>query len=67
MVLLCYRMFIKKCVFSQFTATHPLHAEEQLILARDPSVLSLLLGAHFCTANTNPVLAKESSKNIVNS
>ena len=56
-------MFIKNCVFSQFTATHPLHVEEQLILARDPSVQSLLLVDHFCTANSSPVLAKERSQN----
>ena len=40
-------MFIKNSVFSQFIATHPLHAEEQLMLARDPSVQSLLLVDHF--------------------
>ena len=34
--------FIKNCVFSQFTATHPL----QLICARDLSVQSLLLADH---------------------
>ena len=33
-----YRVLIKNCVFSQLTATHPLHVEEQLILARDLSV-----------------------------
>ena len=25
-----YRVFIKNCVFSKFTATHPLHVEEQI-------------------------------------
>ena len=54
-------------VFPKFTATHPLHLEEQLILARDPSVQSLLLVDHFCTANSIPVLAKERSQNIDNS
>ena len=37
----------KKLCFSQFTATHPLHVEEQLILARDLSVRSLLLAGQF--------------------
>ena len=52
---------------SEFTATtHPLHVEEQLILARDPSVQSLLLVDHFCTANSSRVMAKERSQNIDN-
>ena len=38
---------IKNYVFSQFTAYHPLHVEEQLILARDLSVQSLLLADLF--------------------
>ena len=53
--------------FSQFSATHPFHVKEQLILARDPSVQSLLLVDDFCTANGSPVLAKERSQNIVKS
>ena len=55
-------MFIENRVF-QFTATHPLHVEEQLILARDPSVQSLLLIDHFCAANSSTVLAKDRSQN----
>ena len=47
--------------------SHPLHAEEQLIFARDTSVQSLLLVDHFCAANSSPVLAKESLQNIDNS
>ena len=39
-------MFIKNCV------------EEQLILARDPSVQSLLLVDHFSTANNSRVFAR---------
>ena len=46
-------MFIKRCVFSQFTATHPLHVEEQFILARDPKAQTLILVDQFCTANTS--------------
>ena len=39
-----YRVFIKNCVFSELSATHILHVVEwQLIIARDPSVQSLLL------------------------
>ena len=30
-----YRVFIKNCVFSQFTATHPLHVGEQFILSEN--------------------------------
>ena len=56
-----------KIVFSQCTATHPLHLEEQLILERGPSVQSLLLVDHFYTANSSPVLAKERLQNINNS
>ena len=53
---------------SEFTATtHPLHVEEQLILARDPSVQSLLLVDHFCTANRSPVLARERWQTFENS
>ena len=37
-IFLNYRVFIKNCVFPQFTATHLLHVEDQLILARDLSV-----------------------------
>ena len=44
-----YRVLIKIVFFP--TATHPLHVEEQLILERHPSVQSLLLVDHFCTAN----------------
>ena len=42
-------VFIKICVFSQFTATHPLHVEEQFSLARGLSVrtLTLILGSPF--------------------
>ena len=43
-----YRLFSFKIVFfPQFTAIHPLHLEEQLILARDLSVQSLVLADHF--------------------
>ena len=52
--------------FFQFTATHPLRVEQR-ILARDPSVQSLLLVDNFCTANSSPVLARERLKNIDNS
>ena len=55
---------LKIVFFSQFTAAHPLHVEEQLIIARDPSVQSLILVDNFCTANSSPVLAKERSQNI---
>ena len=48
-------------------ATHPLLEDEQLILAKDPSVQSLLLVDHFCTANGSPVLAMERSQNKDNS
>ena len=41
LLIIIYRVFIENCVFSHFTATHPLHVEEQLSLARDPSVQSL--------------------------
>ena len=44
-----------------------LHVGEQLILARDPSVQSLLLVDHFWTANSKPVLGKGRSQNIENS
>ena len=45
-------MFTKNC------ATHTLHIEEQLILARDLSAQSLLLGGNFLY----PVLAKDRSQ-----
>ena len=51
-----YRVLFESCVFSQFTATHPLHVEEQLILARDPNVQPLLFVDHFCTAHSSLVL-----------
>ena len=56
-----------KNFLSPLSQLHPLHVEEQLILARDPSVQSLLLVDDFCTANGSPVLAKERSQNIVKS
>ena len=40
-------MFRKNCVFSQFTATHPLNTGDQLILVRNLSVQSLLFFSHF--------------------
>ena len=59
-----YRVFIKNCVLSKFTATHPLHVGEQPICARDLSVQSLLLAGRFCTTNSSPVMARERSRNI---
>ena len=35
-----YMVFIKNCVFSQFTATHPLHVGEQLILSECTVILN---------------------------
>ena len=49
--------------FAQFNATHPLHAEEQLILAKDLGVQSHSNRlAIFCTTNSSPVLAKRGRK-----
>ena len=42
-----YRVFIKNCVFSKFTATHPLQVGEELVFVRDLSEQSLLLADHF--------------------
>ena len=62
------RVFIKNCVFSQFTATHPLQIGKQLICARDLSVYShsywLTILCTTGTTNGSPVLAKERSQNI---
>ena len=38
-----YRVFMKYCVFSQFTATHPLHVEEQLIFERHSYWLTIFV------------------------
>ena len=42
MNVIIYGVFIKNCVFSQFTANHPLHVGEI-----DLNLLSLLLADHF--------------------
>ena len=58
-----YRVFIRNCVFSQFTATHPLHVGEQFIWVYSHSYWLAI----FCTTNSSPVLARERSQNIENS
>ena len=61
-----YRVFIKIVFFPKSLQPIPvLHVKEQLILATDPSVQSLLLVDHFCTANSSPVLAKERGSKIL--
>ena len=59
-----YRVSKEDCIFSQFTATHPLHVGEQLIYARHLSVQSLLLARIFCTTNRSQVLARERWQNL---
>ena len=65
-----YRVFSKKCFFH-----NPLQPISRVyIAARDfrsyqsnESIESLLLAGHFCTTNSSPVLAMESSQNAENS
>ena len=63
-----YRLFIENCVFSQFTATHPLLEGEQFILSE---ILvyshSYWLAVFFPTNNSSPVPARERPQNIENS
>ena len=51
-----------KNFLSPLSQLHPLHVEEQLILARDPSVQSLLWVDRYSTANRSPVMAQERSQ-----
>ena len=62
-----YRVFIKNCVFSQFTAIHPLHVREQLIWNKIWMYSHSYWLAIFCTTNSSPVQAEERSQNIENS
>ena len=52
-----YRVFRKKCIFSQFTATPP--SPSSLKETFNASVQSLLLAGNFCTTNRSRVLARE--------
>ena len=54
-IFLNYRVFIKNCVFPQFTATYLLHVGDQLILARDPSVHS---HSYWLTIFVQPIAAQ---------
>ena len=62
-----YRVFIKNCVFSQFTATHPLLEGEQLIWSEILVYSHSYWLAIFFPTNSSPVLARERSQNIENS
>ena len=62
-----YRVFKKNyCVFSQFTATHPLDVGELLILARDLRVYTHSIGWPFSVQPiaSSPLLARERSRNL---
>ena len=49
-----YRVFVKNCVFSQFTATHPQHRGGHLISSEIWVYSHSYWMAIFCTANSSP-------------
>ena len=62
-----YRVFIKNCAFSQYTATHPLLEGEQLIWTEILMYSHSYWLAIFFPTNSSPVLERERSQNIENS